>query len=121
MKQTIKHINKIILIILAMQVLNNGLFAQDVFDTHNESILLHSITSKIENGLHQKKASLPKQQHKQSNKHHQHTLKQSSVKYITHSIFEFHKFDISVVKVSNDYPLYFSSYCEDIAPPPPKI
>ena len=72
-----------------MQILNNGLFAQDILGTEVESVAIHSITDYVNSSFHHKKQNAPKHQQKQ----HRHTLKQSSVKFINHSNFSFQKLE----------------------------
>ena len=119
MQQPLHHIKKILLLLFALQILNNGLFAQDILGTDIESDAIHSISDYISTNLHHKKQNAPKHQHKQ-HKQHRHTLKQSSVKFINHPNFSFQRFETAIVNNCADYHLHLTSYSKDITPPPPK-
>ena len=119
MKQSFLHIKKILLLLFALQILNNGLFAQDVLGTAGESDALHSISNYVNNHFDHKKQSSPKH-HQKQHKQHRHTLKQSSVKFINHPNFSFQEFETTVINNSAVYYLHLTSYSKNITPPPPK-
>ena len=119
MQILLQHIKKVLLLLFALQILNNGLFAQDVLGTEVESVAIHSITDYVSSTFHHKKQNAPKHQQKQ-HKQHRHTLKQSSVKFINHPNFLFQKFETAFVNNSANYYLHLTSYSKDITPPPPK-
>jgi hypothetical protein len=57
MQQPFQHIKKVILLLIAMQILNNGLFAQDVLYNSGEAAIIHSVTDYIAKNIFHKTSS----------------------------------------------------------------
>lgn len=117
MQPTLNHIKKIILLLIAMQILNNGLFAQDVLYNSGEAAIIRTTSEFIAKNVFHKIPSKPKHKHQ---KHRQVSLKHSVVKFVTDSSFSFENFDKMFVINHHDYSFYIPTYTNDIAPKPPK-
>jgi len=128
MKQAIKNINKIILIILAIQVLNVGLFAQEFpanSIVNNQQNIINSVTEYIAEVILQKKNSFPESHH-----NHQHHKNSNSFlfKVQQFNLINIHHTDIvsffSPISEKEKYQsivvLSLPIISFDITPPPPK-
>jgi hypothetical protein len=102
-----------------MQILNNGLFAQDVLYNAGESVIFHTVTDFVAKKCFNKKVTPLKQNHK-SHKQRHHTLKHTSIKYISFSNYTIPQFTTAIVKNNFAYSLHLSTFQKDIIPPPPK-
>ena len=117
MQQLFQYIKKIILLLIAMQILNNGLFAQDVLHNYNEATIIHSATDYFANNIFNKTPKTPKHKHQ---KHRQHTLKHSDVKFVSFSSISFQSIDNYFTQNNYHYSFYLPSFTSDIVPEPPK-
>jgi hypothetical protein len=117
MKQPFQHIKKIILLLIAMQILNNGLFAQDMLYNSGEAAIVRSATDYVAKVIFHKIPNSPKHKHP---KHRQASLKHSDVKFVSNTSFSIQKFENSIVVNNFHYTFYLPTYVDDIAPEPPK-
>ncbi len=130
MKQAIKHINKIILVILAIQVLNVGLFAQE-FPANsvvtNQQNIINSVTEYIAEVVLQRKDSFPESHHHHNHQHHKNTnsflfkVQQFNLINVNHiNIVSFFSPISEKAKYQNIAILSLPIISFDITPPPPK-
>jgi hypothetical protein len=117
MQQPFQHIKKVILLLIAMQILNNGLFAQDVLYNSGEAAIIHSVTDYIAKNIFHKTPNTPKHKHQ---KHRQHTLKHSDVKFVSYNSFSILSIDNYFKQNNFYYSFYLPTFTSDIVPEPPK-
>lgn len=100
-----------------MQILNNGLFAQDVLYNSGEATIVRSASDYIAKNIFHKTTNTPKHKHQ---KHRQSSLKHSDVKFVSVSSFSIQKFENNCLVNNFYYSFYLPTYSDDIAPEPPK-
>lgn len=128
MQQAKQYIKRILLLLVAMQILNTGLFAQNFSHADNEENMINSVTEYIAEVLLNNENSFPENSnHKQQHQHHK-----------SHHNFHFKSYHFKLVK-ANTYTFSFSKngtfikpsflllddkslqdVIFDITPPPPK-
>ena len=113
----LKHTKKFILLVIAMQILNNGLFAQDILYNSGEAAIVRSASHFIAKKVFHKIPSTPKHKHQ---KHRHASLKHSDTKFVSYTSFYFKLTDNIFVKNNFYYFLHLPSFVDDITPEPPK-
>ena len=117
MLQFLKHIKKIILLLIALQILNNGLFAQDILYNSGEATIIRHATDYVAKNIFHKTPNSPK--HK-NQKHRQPSLKHSDVKFVSFSSVSIQKIENHFKQNHFPYSFYLPSFTNDIIPEPPK-
>jgi len=122
-----KHINRIIILIIALQILNTGLFAQDfqvlkkVTTSGEETNIINSVAEYIGEIVLQKANSFPEKK----NPHHQHKhhfpVKAQTVKLIVKENYIQPSQSPVVLKTTcESLQKPYLNFVRDITPPPPK-
>lgn len=126
MQQLTKNIKKFFLLIVAMQILNTGLFAQDFLVAGNQNII-NSVTEYIAEVILNKADFFPEHQQHHSHGHHKHhhSLLHKVQQYVlfkhtpSPTSFTFN-IKMEVAKYAFENNIRFQSIVFDITPPPPK-
>ena len=130
MKQATKYITKIILLILAIQVLNVGLFAQEFHNNsviNNQQNIINSVTEYVAEVILEKKDSFPESHHHNNHQHHKNTnsflfkVQQFNLIHISPTdIVSFFSPISKKAKYQSISMLSLPIISFDITPPPPK-
>lgn len=122
-----KHIKKIILVFVAMQILNTGLFAQDFPTATNGQNVINSITEYVAEILLNKGDVFPEyHQHHQKHNKHSHSFLFKVQQYILfkhtahNTSFAFKEQNLENKYVLENY-IRLQEVIFDITPPPPKV
>lgn len=120
MQTTLKHTKHIILVIIAMQILNIGLFAQDyIYNQSSQENIINSVTEYFAEIVCNKKDAFPEQDTSQQ-KHQTHTLKHIVFKLYASNAATQVTLPVSAKKfrvTSNEKAV---TSIQDIIPQPPK-
>ncbi len=122
------YIRPILLLVIALQVLNSSILTQNeaVCQSENNDNLIvkqDDQTAKKSVDFSTKKKVQHHHRHHskgQKNQRH-HSFKQSSVKFISSSYFEFNSINGAITKATTNYLLALPTFSKDIIPPPPKV
>ncbi|WP_153797433.1 hypothetical protein [Foetidibacter luteolus] len=128
MNKLATYCGRFLVIIVAMQIINIGLYAQDfkpmtAATPGEETNIINSITEYIAESVLQKANSFPEKRngpHNQSHKHHL-SIKQHNIKLINRENHLQPIQSLSVaVAVSANAQTPYHNFVRDITPPPPK-
>lgn len=127
MRQLNTNIKKVFLLIISLQILNIGLFAQDYDVPYNELNIINSVTEYVAEIVLEKTDSFPEKHSRHNHNHHKHShsfhLKTQQCVLFKH-IPVATSFAINAKRLENKYflanDIRLQDVIFDITPPPPK-
>ncbi len=127
MKKLLQHIKKIIVLVVSLQILNTGLFAQDFHAITNDQNVINSVNEYIAEIILNKVNFFP--EHHQHGSHNHHKNSHSSLFKIQQYVLYKHtpattcfvlKEQVTKSQYASAKDAHLENIVYDITPPPPK-